>query len=199
MFRKGIGIVCGVAALVCLLPPTVGTVGTKGLWINAFIPVSTGGSYLHVFTYRHWLYIVYTGSRCRECGYQVLDNDHSPTCSFYKPPARPVRDVLSDQYPDDWLVHFKPVRQKKFALPGVKLSNRLAGGRRELSAMVSCFILTSLFGISSAWLVLPPVLRNRVRRSRVEGGQCAACGYDLTGNSSGICPECGEATEIDNS
>jgi hypothetical protein len=25
-------------------------------------------------------------------------------------------------------------------------------------------------------------------------GQCPQCGYDLTGNVSGVCPECGEAT-----
>ena len=25
-------------------------------------------------------------------------------------------------------------------------------------------------------------------------GHCAACGYDLTGNVSGVCPECGQAT-----
>jgi rubrerythrin len=24
-------------------------------------------------------------------------------------------------------------------------------------------------------------------------GQCRKCGYDLTGNVSGVCPECGEA------
>jgi hypothetical protein len=28
-------------------------------------------------------------------------------------------------------------------------------------------------------------------RSRVEGGHCRCCGYNLTGNISGICPACG--------
>lgn len=28
-------------------------------------------------------------------------------------------------------------------------------------------------------------------RKRIEGGQCAVCSYDLTGNTSGTCPECG--------
>jgi hypothetical protein len=28
-------------------------------------------------------------------------------------------------------------------------------------------------------------------RSRVEAGHCSCCGYNLTGNISGICPECG--------
>ena len=30
-----------------------------------------------------------------------------------------------------------------------------------------------------------------VRRERRAKGQCARCGYDLTGNVSGVCPECG--------
>jgi predicted RNA-binding Zn-ribbon protein involved in translation (DUF1610 family) len=30
------------------------------------------------------------------------------------------------------------------------------------------------------------------RTERKEKGQCLACGYDLTGNVSGTCPECGE-------
>ncbi|MBN2562781.1 MAG: hypothetical protein JXQ75_17800 [Phycisphaerae bacterium] len=28
-------------------------------------------------------------------------------------------------------------------------------------------------------------------RSRPSPGRCQECGYDLTGNTSGICPECG--------
>ena len=32
--------------------------------------------------------------------------------------------------------------------------------------------------------------RERVRRIRQ--GACVVCGYDLTGNESGVCPECGE-------
>lgn len=35
----------------------------------------------------------------------------------------------------------------------------------------------------------------RRRRYRSEHGLCIKCGYDLTGNVSGVCPECG--TEID--
>ena len=38
------------------------------------------------------------------------------------------------------------------------------------------------------------------RRRRVLSGACACCGYDLTGNVSGICPECGASatSEQDN-
>ena len=33
--------------------------------------------------------------------------------------------------------------------------------------------------------------RRRIRRDWKESGACEACGYDLTGNTSGTCPECG--------
>ena len=39
------------------------------------------------------------------------------------------------------------------------------------------------------WKALPRE-QQRVRRAR---GQCAGCGYDLTANVSGACPECGAA------
>ena len=47
-----------------------------------------------------------------------------------------------------------------------------------------------------AWIVLerPKVLakeRSLRRQVRRANGQCQDCGYDLTGNVSGVCPECG--------
>lgn len=41
-----------------------------------------------------------------------------------------------------------------------------------------------------AWFLLRPALRAQRRRRR---GCCLGCGYDLTGNESGVCPECGQA------
>ena len=51
------------------------------------------------------------------------------------------------------------------------------------------------------WFVLAvasplPLIRSRRwlrRRRRTRSGRCPACGYDLTGNTSGVCPECGGA------
>ena len=40
------------------------------------------------------------------------------------------------------------------------------------------------------WLIVWTVRRRLVQR-RVAGGFCRACSYDLTGNTSGVCPECG--------
>ena len=51
-------------------------------------------------------------------------------------------------------------------------------------------LVAALPGIGWGLGFLPPIARkNRARR-----GLCAGCGYDLTGNVSGVCPECGRAT-----
>jgi hypothetical protein len=40
--------------------------------------------------------------------------------------------------------------------------------------------------------VMYGVMVRRRRRARRRAGRCGTCGYDLTGNVSGRCPECGE-------
>jgi hypothetical protein len=62
-------------------------------------------------------------------------------------------------------------------------------------------------GLGGAWLVkvplwipmigcaLPTVLLWWHDRRRILAGECRRCGYDLTGNVSGRCPECGVAVE----
>ncbi len=53
-------------------------------------------------------------------------------------------------------------------------------------------VATHLIGLVVG-AVADPFL-NRVRRF-VQPEECRTCGYDLTGNTSGICPECGCATK----
>jgi hypothetical protein len=48
--------------------------------------------------------------------------------------------------------------------------------------------LIMVLAISLAGL---PMLRTAKRRHRRRHGRCVKCGYDLTGNVSGACPECG--------
>ena len=58
---------------------------------------------------------------------------------------------------------------------------------RQLHAPVWAVVL--LFGAYPAIaLIRQPARRRRYRR---EHGLCVKCGYDLTGNVSGTCPECG--------
>ncbi len=42
---------------------------------------------------------------------------------------------------------------------------------------------------------LPTLVLAQLRRERIRPSRCRRCDYDLTGNTSGICPECGSATE----
>jgi hypothetical protein len=57
---------------------------------------------------------------------------------------------------------------------------------RPLVVPYWCFALPAVFPTLS-------VLRSRCRRRRYTTlGQCVYCGYDLTGNASEVCPECGQ-------
>ncbi len=44
------------------------------------------------------------------------------------------------------------------------------------------------------WVIvaIPTALLFWLDRRRIPSGYCKKCGYDLTGNVSGVCPECGE-------
>ena len=57
------------------------------------------------------------------------------------------------------------------------------------------FVLVSIPYPYVLLLALPPLwwlYRYHRRGARLDGGACDRCGYDLTGNVSGVCPECGE-------
>src|SRR5262245_7463958 len=59
-----------------------------------------------------------------------------------------------------------------------------------------------LLGYSPLWVpfvvVLVVIAVEAHRRARKpKPGTCQACRYDLTGNTSGVCPECGKPTEAD--
>ncbi len=45
-------------------------------------------------------------------------------------------------------------------------------------------------------LLIPTVYLWWLDRDAIEPGHCVQCGYDLTGNVSGRCPECGGAIRI---
>ncbi len=40
--------------------------------------------------------------------------------------------------------------------------------------------------------VLVVMARKARKKRHKDDGKCEHCGYDLTGNTSGVCPECGE-------
>ena len=61
--------------------------------------------------------------------------------------------------------------------------------RLSVPSSVACVTAAAL----GAAFLIPPWRRRARRRRRVAERQCLHCGYDLTGNVSGVCPECGNA------
>ncbi len=55
----------------------------------------------------------------------------------------------------------------------------------------ACNLLVALTVLVGAWLLVAVGCR-AFRISRARAGGCTSCGYNLTGNVSGVCPECGE-------
>lgn len=53
------------------------------------------------------------------------------------------------------------------------------------------FLVAAIPGVLLQGLYI--LLMVRVWRTRERSSPCGTCGYDLTGNESGTCPECGEA------
>ena len=53
---------------------------------------------------------------------------------------------------------------------------------------VSVSFLVAILGAYPAWTFYRGPYRRTVRRKK---GLCLTCSYDLTGNESGVCPECG--------
>jgi hypothetical protein len=64
----------------------------------------------------------------------------------------------------------------------------LYGVTRDGGAVVVILGMAVVVGLPAwCWLDHPAARR----RDRLAKGQCPHCGYDLTGNVSGACPECG--------
>jgi len=57
-----------------------------------------------------------------------------------------------------------------------------------ISIILLPLLLCVAFSTALLWL---RTHRHTVSIRRMRRGQCSKCGYDLTANTSGICPECG--------
>ena len=74
------------------------------------------------------------------------------------------------------------------------------GSGKYAHMTVPRYVRRSTLAVLSAFLALYPALAflrgplRRLRRRRQ--GRCVRCGYDLTGNVTGVCSECGEARHI---
>jgi len=90
--------------------------------------------------------------------------------------------VLLEAVDVTWPAHWDPEwqRRREFLLP------YLLWSRDTGNLHLPPWLVLSAFGALTAFLWW-------YDRCRVRPGQCRRCGYDLTGNVSGRCPECGAA------
>lgn len=87
---------------------------------------------------------------------------------------------------NEWLPNVPNESPRSF---GTYYSSQLAGGSRITKAYLPLWIPLVLFSMyPTIAFVRGPYRRHRRRKK----GHCLKCGYDLTGNISGVCPECGE-------
>ncbi len=91
--------------------------------------------------------------------------------------------------------HDSPAPDRSFGWAGLTYERyttpELDGTRSTVSVFKVSAILIALL---SGGLVVPGfvrIIRSQGRKRRAAFVRCASCGYDLTGNTSGICPECG--------
>lgn len=78
-------------------------------------------------------------------------------------------------------IHWWPVFEPNLTGVGIDISGMIA--RVNSRFLAPLWIATLLIGM--------PILAVWARGCRPPPGECADCGYSLTGNSSGRCPECG--------
>lgn len=72
-------------------------------------------------------------------------------------------------------------------MPGIQVANHVG-----LRGSCWWFPVAAVVN-ASFWGVLTELVLQRNSKKR-RSGFCAICGYDLTGNVSGVCPECGTPT-----
>ena len=95
---------------------------------------------------------------------------------------QPMRSFLELEYTGQWNYSGSTVKNRVFPLPGIAMD----------TVVVPFWLI--LLGVIPPWLFLErDACRVRRRQRRIGKGWCASCCYDLQGNESGNCPECGEA------
>ena len=77
--------------------------------------------------------------------------------------------------------------------PGIAAAGLLAFAvaRGDTTMLLWLAAAIALMWLPAWYWLARPFARDRARRAN---GQCTRCGYDLRGNVSGVCPECGQAT-----
>jgi hypothetical protein len=115
--------------------------------------------------------------------------------------AEQARRLLQWLGPFGWFgalafAHYRPLRRPAWIQISLAAAIAVAlawwaavggPGAAEVFGLAVCTVMVLTSGTLWAWHPRPPADALR--------GRCVACGYDLTGNESGTCPECGSAAD----
>ena len=97
-----------------------------------------------------------------------------------------IHRPTDDRSRGDTVLHFAKFKYESYSVHG-------SGVRRKIYVRIPLYGLMLLFGGWPLWLLISGLNRRKRRRNR---GLCFDCGYDLTGNESGVCPECGSSIAL---
>ena len=158
-----------------------------GLGVCAVIVAAGTGS-----AARQWGYTAYEGPRVR-----VTVVDGAIEVSWWTPaPPSQTASPLTVATPSD-VAYVERLIAEIAGLAARPWFLRLAwlprtrGDRADGYLLLPLWIPLAIVGIPTA------ILWWRDRR-RIPAGHCRKCGYNLTGNVSGVCPECGTAFRMEN-
>ncbi len=80
------------------------------------------------------------------------------------------------------------LRQGRIELTGIW---DFADSASWLNWNIPCWLVLLLTAVLPVLLFISVVRRRSILSARMKNGSCLKCGYSLTGNVSGTCPECG--------
>jgi len=125
-----------------------------------------------------------------------IDLQLRPTQSFHLGIMISLRAVTITTLTDEPTIALGIFHKYEFC--GIVLVHRGVPGHMELRprrlrglSLPTPFVIGCLLAYPGIFLMRGPIRRS-IRRRR---GECLACAYDLTGNTSGVCPECGKAAD----
>lgn len=117
---------------------------------------------------------------------------HSTVEHRYGLPMRAMRRLQGTKFRLRVTTPVNPSFTEAGLLMPRSLQNGLADRERlAIQPIPIGFACNVVFYATTSWLVIAAASRWRVSRRR-RSGRCVRCGYNLTGNTDGLCPECGD-------
>ena len=167
MIRKAIIMVLALATLGTLVPAVLTTSSADEPWWKGRAVVSSE-YWSAIFGVDGTLMVFY--SYCLDCG---GGRSHHPGCWWGRVQAHP---------------HTVAPPERELEIAGIRWVIRPFPGTRLHHLVVPIWMLSLLLAVYPGVAFIRGPLRRYRRRRK---GCCIKCGYNLTGNVSGFCPECG--------